>query len=75
MNAITSALRPGPWLLGERFSTADVLWGNALRWVSGFGTVESTPVIADYVARVRARPAEQRALEADAALATKMGLA
>jgi glutathione S-transferase len=72
--AITQALEPGPWLLGERFSAADVLWGNALRWVTGFGMVEATPVIADYIERVMARPAEQRALEADAVLAAEMGL-
>jgi glutathione S-transferase len=72
--AIKQALEPGPWLLGERFSAADVLWGNALRWVTGFGMVEATPVIADYIERVMARPAEQRALEADAVLAAEMGL-
>ena len=74
LDAITQALQPGPWLLGDRFSAADVLWGNALRWVTGFGMVEATPVIADYVARVMARPAEQRAIEADEALAAGMGL-
>ena len=74
MNAITSALKPGPWLLGERFSAADVLWGNALRWLTGFGMVEGTPIVADYVARVMARPAEQRAIKADEALAAEMGL-
>lgn len=73
--AIAQALQPGPWLLGGRFSAADVLWGNALRWVTGFGMVEATPVIADYIARVMARPAEQRALKADEALAAEMGLA
>ena len=74
MNAITSALKPGPWLLGESFSAADVLWGNALRWLTGFGMVDATPVIAGYVARVMARPAEQRAIKADEALAAEMGL-
>jgi glutathione S-transferase len=74
MNAITSALKPGPWLLGKRFSAADVLWGNALRWLTGFGMVEGTPIVADYVARVMARPAEQRAIKADEALAAEMGL-
>ena len=74
INAIASALQPGPCLLGERFSAADVLWGNALRWLTGFGMVEATPVIADYVARVMARPAEQRAIKADESLAAEMGL-
>jgi glutathione S-transferase len=73
--SIKQALQPGPWLLGERFSAADVLWGNALRWVTGFGMVEATPVIADYIARVMARPAEHLALKADEALAIEMGLA
>jgi glutathione S-transferase len=73
--AIEQALQPGPWLLGDRFSAADVLWGNALRWVTGFGMVEATPAIADYIARVMARPAEQRALQADEVLAAEMGLA
>ncbi|MGH8214698.1 MAG: glutathione S-transferase family protein [Rhodanobacteraceae bacterium] len=72
--AIAQALQPGRWLLGERFSAADILWGNALRWVTGFGMVEATPVIADYIARVMARPAEQRAIKADEALAAQMGL-
>lgn len=72
--AITGALQPGPWLLGERFSAADVLWGNALRWVTGFGLVESTPLIADYIQRVTSRPAEVGARQADEALAAQMGL-
>ncbi|TAN02918.1 MAG: glutathione S-transferase family protein [Rhodanobacteraceae bacterium] len=75
MNAIGGVLQPGPWLLGERFSAADVLWGNALRFVTGFKLVDATPTIAAYIERVMSRPAEQRALAADAALATKMGLA
>lgn len=75
VNAITDAMTPGPWLLGERFSAADVLWGYALRWVTGFGMVEATPVIADYIQRVMSRPGMQRAVKADEELATEMGLA
>ena len=71
---LVGQLGGGPYILGERFSAADVLWGNALRWVTGFGMVEATPVIADYIARVMARPAEQRAIKADEALAAEMGL-
>ncbi|MGH8145180.1 MAG: glutathione S-transferase family protein [Rhodanobacteraceae bacterium] len=74
LKAIEQALAPGPWLLGERFSGADVLWGNALRFVTGFKLVEATPVIAGYIDRVMSRPAEVRALEACEALATEMGL-
>lgn len=72
--AIVAAIERGPWLLGERFSAADVLWGNALRWITGFGMVEATPAIQSYVERVMERPAQQRAMQADAALAKEMGL-
>ncbi|HET8555016.1 MAG TPA: glutathione S-transferase family protein [Rhodanobacteraceae bacterium] len=75
LKTLTDQLAAGPWLLGDRFSAADVLWGNALRFVTGFKLVEATPVIADYIARVMARPAEQRALKANEVLAAEMGLA
>lgn len=74
INTLHGRLAAGPWLLGRRFSAADVLWGNALRYVTGFKVVEATPVIAGYIERVMARPAEQRALAANEALATEMGL-
>jgi glutathione S-transferase len=75
LKTITDAIADGPWLLGGRFSAADVLWGNALRWMTGFGMVEATPSIKQYVERVMARPAQQRAQQADAGLAKEMGLA
>ncbi len=75
LNTLHDRLAAGPWLLGERFSAADVLWGNALRFVTSFKLIEATPVIDDYMQRVAARPAEQRAMEADQSLATEMGLA
>jgi glutathione S-transferase len=75
VETITDAIVHGPWLLGERFSAADVLWGNALRWVTGFGMVEATSDIKHYIDRVMARPAQQRAQQADTELAREMGLA
>ena len=75
LKTLTDQLGAGTWLLGDRFSAADILWGNALRWVTQFELIEATPVIADYIERVMSRPAEVRATEANAALATEMGLA
>lgn len=72
--AISAPIERGPWLLGERFTAADVLWGNALGWITGFGMLEATPAIASYIERVKARPAQQRAQQADTALAKEMGL-
>ena len=56
----TARLRAGPWLLGERFSAADILWGSALGWMTGFGLVPKLPEITDYVARTSARPAVRK---------------
>ncbi len=66
--AVVAALLPGPYLLGERFSAADVLWGTALGWTTGFKLVPEAPEITDYVRRVGARPAAKRARERDAEL-------
>src|ERR1019366_4130712 len=47
----------GPYLLGERFTAADVLWGTALRWTTMFKLVAETPVVKAYIERVTSRPA------------------
>jgi glutathione S-transferase len=69
LKTLTDQLAKGPWLLGERFSAADVLWGTALRWTVMFGLVPELPVIKDYMDRVNARPAVLRARAKDAELA------
>ena len=73
LKTLTDNLARGPWMLGERFSAADVLWGTALGWTTKFGLVPHTPVIDDYVARVAARPAAVRTRALDAELAAKQG--
>ena len=65
---LTGQLSRGPWMLGERFSAADVLWGTALRWTTMFKLVPESPMFADYIARVAARPASARARAKDAEL-------
>lgn len=62
-------LEAGPYLLGQRFSAADVLWGSALGWTTAFQLVPELPVIAAYIARVHERPAAARAKALDEALA------
>lgn len=56
----------GPWILGERFSMADVLIGHSLFWARAFGAPVASELLHDYMKRLAARPAWQRALEADA---------
>ncbi len=69
LKTLTDQLGKGPYLLGERFSAADVLWGTALTWTTMFRLVPEMPVISAYMARVNARPAVARARAKDAELA------
>ena len=68
LGALAAQLKRGPWLLGERFSAADVLWGTALTWTTRFGLVPELPEITAYLARFNVRPAVARAQARDAEL-------
>ncbi len=72
-NTLVAQLERGPYLLGERFSAVDVLWGSALGWTTSFKLVPEHPAIAQYVARVQARPAALKASAKDQALAAAQG--
>jgi glutathione S-transferase len=61
LQAIETALMPGPWICGEAFTAADVYIGSALGWGMMFGTVDKRPAFEAYVARAQQRPAWQRA--------------
>lgn len=69
LKTLTDQLAKGPYLLGERFTAADVLWGIALAWTTRFELVPELPVIKAYIERINARPAVVRAREKDAELA------
>ncbi|MBM3547300.1 MAG: glutathione S-transferase family protein [Alphaproteobacteria bacterium] len=62
-NAVEETLaQGGPWILGERFSAADVMIGGDLYFGSeGLKILSLTPASAAYVARCKDRPAFQRA--------------
>jgi glutathione S-transferase len=68
MATLLGALAKGPYLLGDRFSAADILWGTALGWTTSFKLVPEHPTIRDYIARVNSRPAATRIAAEDAAL-------
>ena len=71
LKTLTDQLGKGPYLLGDRMTAADVLWGTALSWTTRFKIVPELPVIMDYVKRVAARPAFDRVKELDAKLAAE----
>lgn len=56
-------LQPGPYILGERFSAADVYVAAALGWGTVFGAprLKESDIIQSYVAHATDRPAYKRA--------------
>lgn len=73
LKTLVDQLEKAPYLLGERFSAADVLWGTALNWTTMFKMVPDLPVIRAYIDRVLARPGVQRAAALDAELVAAQG--
>ena len=72
LKTVTDQLERGPYILGDAFSAADVLWGAGLGWTTMFGIVPKLPVIDAYIQRVEARPAAQRVKTLDNELAAKL---
>ena len=66
---LEDALKTGPYLLGERFSAADLLWGIALRWTTMFGLVEIRPAFQAYMDLINGRASIQKVSAEDAAMA------
>ncbi|MCB9682527.1 MAG: glutathione S-transferase family protein [Alphaproteobacteria bacterium] len=59
LSTIDAAVGAGPWVLGEPFSMADVIFGGTLRYMVQFKMLEPSPTVAAYVDRLNARPAAQ----------------
>ena len=57
-----------PWLLGERFSAADVYFGSQVLWGQMFKTLPECEAFSRYAERLRGREAWQRAAALDDAL-------
>jgi glutathione S-transferase len=69
LGALETQLAKGPYLLGDRMTAADILWGMAFSWTMMFGLVPKRDVFVSYVERMTARPAFQRVKAADAEMA------
>jgi glutathione S-transferase len=74
VGAAEAAIGKGPWLLGERFTMADVIFGGTLRYMLMFKMIEPKPAFEAYVARLEARPAYQRSAAKNAAVMAEHGL-
>jgi glutathione S-transferase len=66
--ALEAAVSRAEYLVGERFSAADLYVGSALGFGMTFGTIEKRPAFAHYWHRLSTRPACVRAKEIDDAL-------
>ncbi len=69
MRTVVEQLRAGPFLLGQRFSAADILWGMALSWTVMFGMVPKEPEVMRYIEAFAARPSVIKVTAEDAELA------
>jgi len=69
MTVVAAAVEPGPYLMGEQFTAADVVLGSTLRWGMMFGLLPKRPEFVAYVGRLEQRPALKRAVALDQELA------
>ena len=69
---LLAQLKEGPYFLGAKFTTLDVLWGSALTWMTMFKLIPEHPTIAAYLAHVSSRPALSRMRAKDQELAAKL---
>lgn len=64
----TDQLARGPYLLGDRFSAVDILWGTSMYWMNAFKLLPDSQLIAAYADRIASRPAVIAANTRDAEL-------
>lgn len=63
---LRAGLEQGPWILGERFSAADVPLGMSCHFLRMFKMLSDEPILFAYADRCAARPAFQRAMALEA---------
>jgi glutathione S-transferase len=67
MTAVIARLSPGPYLLGEKFSALDVLYGTTFAMFGQSALLPKSALIEDYARRVTTRPAFARAMAKEGA--------
>jgi glutathione S-transferase len=71
LGTIIERISGSPYLLGDVFSAADLLWGMALQWGTMFKIVPENAVIAGYVSRVASRATCSKVAALDAGWAAE----
>lgn len=68
---ISDHLEKGPYILGDRMTAVDILWGTSLQWVTRFKLMTPTPAVQAYIDRMAARPSFAKIRDEDAALSAQ----
>lgn len=68
VDTLETAVSTGPWILGDRFSAADVYVGSQIGWGLQFRSLPDRDAFKAYAARLFRREAAQRARDLDDAL-------
>ncbi len=71
LDIVAKPLAKAPFLMGEQFTTADVVIGSGLRYGMMFKMIPERKEFTDYAARIAARPAAQRAEAKDKEMGAK----
>lgn len=74
LRAMESAIAGRDFVLGDRFSMADIIFGGTIRFMLRFKMLEPTPAFTAYSERLGARPALQRSEAKNLAIAKEHGL-
>jgi glutathione S-transferase len=72
--SMESAISGKSYVLDDRFSMADCVFGGAVRYMLRFKLLEPTPTFTAYAERLATRPAAQRADAKNMAIAKEHGL-
>jgi glutathione S-transferase len=68
LRTLETAVSQADYVVGDKFTAADVYVGSHLAFGMMFGTIDKRPAFERYVARLSSRPAYKRARELDDAL-------
>ena len=71
IDTLERAVAGREFIAGDRFTAADVYVGSQIGWGLLFGTIEKRAAFTEYVGRLQARPAAQRASALDDAAIPK----
>ncbi|MSO97930.1 MAG: glutathione S-transferase [Rhodospirillaceae bacterium] len=71
LKTVSDQLRKGPYICGERFTAADVLWGTAMKWMIDYKLVPESPEFVAYRDCILSRAAYKKVSEMDAKMATE----